>query len=247
MFIIQKNKIEYITKLNKNILDICFSNNILNGVGLEEFKKVNCNFNQYYYFKNNNSNILGIAHLDTIQQDEWYFVNNNYLYSPLVDDRMGVYSLLYLLPKLGCNFDILLTTDEEYCNSSAQFFHTDKQYNWMFQFDRMGNDVVTYDYYNKDIYKTFDELNIKTNLGIYSDICELEHLNCFGMNFGTGYYNNHNIDAYVDLKMFMKQILKFVKIYNQYKDIYLNTEFNIKNNFKYKYQFNNYRYVDNWL
>jgi len=229
MFTIEKNKIQYITKLNKQMLDISFSNDILKGKGLEDFKRVNCNFNQYYYFKNNNANILAVAHLDTVQTDDWYYVQDNRLFSPLVDDRIGVYVLLYLLSNLDCNFDILLTTGEETFNSTAQFFHTDKQYNWMFSFDRMSNDVVTYHYNNEQIVNDFNQLDIHNGIGSYSDICDLNHLNCFGMNFGAGYYNGHSLSGYVDLRMLMSQVLKFKKIYNIYKDIYLPNEKKIYN------------------
>ncbi len=56
---------------------------------------------------------------------------------------------------MGINVDVLLTTGEEMGQSSAAYFDPgEKKYNWMFQFDRGGTDVVTYDYGDKSLYKT---------------------------------------------------------------------------------------------
>ncbi|MCP6726064.1 hypothetical protein NL526_28810, partial [Klebsiella pneumoniae] len=65
------------------------------------------------------------------------------------DDRLGLYYIMEILPSLGINVDVLLTTDEEIGQSSASEFKKaeGKQYNWMFMFDRHGyGNVVMYQY-----------------------------------------------------------------------------------------------------
>lgn len=219
-FTINKSDYNIITKLNKPMLDLSFSNGLLYGEGLLGFKKVECNFNQHYFFKDNGADILAVAHLDTVQSGYWYYVKNNVLYSPVTDDRMGVYTLLHLLPSLGINFDVLLTIDEEHLNSSAQFFHTEKQYNWMFAFDRRGDDAVLYSYHNDKLENELRQNGFHIGFGSYSDIVELDDLDCCGINFGTAYFNYHFINGYVDLRMLMKQALKFRNFYNANHNTY---------------------------
>ncbi|GAF93879.1 unnamed protein product, partial [marine sediment metagenome] len=94
-------------------------------------------------FIDNGGDILGVAHSDNYGTD--YGGNNthfniieNRIYNASLDDRAGVYILLDLLPKLNIKCDVLITIDEEIGASSAQLFETEKEYNWMFEFDRTG-------------------------------------------------------------------------------------------------------------
>ena len=43
-------------------------------------------------------------------------------FAPQLDDRLGVYCLLGLLPKMGIQLDILLTTGEEHCQRPRGIF-----------------------------------------------------------------------------------------------------------------------------
>jgi hypothetical protein len=103
-----------------------------------------------YFYKDNGSNTLAVAHLDTVQKRGWceltQLSHDTLVFSPKLDDRLGAYVILELLPKLGINVDVLLTTDEESSNSTAMEFKTQKQYNWMVEFDRAGRDAVLYQY-----------------------------------------------------------------------------------------------------
>jgi hypothetical protein len=84
------------------------------------------------WYTDNGSNILGVAHLDYVPQTTHFgsvrIVPGHYsiVYSGQLDDRLGVYTLLDLLPQCGLDFDILLTTDEERCMSTAQDFRTSR-------------------------------------------------------------------------------------------------------------------------
>jgi len=141
------------------------------------------------------------------------------VYSPVLDDRLGVYIITDVLPKLGLKYDILLTDDEEIGQSTAQFFSTEKKYNWMFQFDRKGNDAVVYDYDTID-WKDAVKTHFKLGIGSFSDICELEHLGCCGINIGTCYDDYHSKLAYANLTQLEVQIKAFAKFYHQFKDVH---------------------------
>ena len=141
------------------------------------------------------------------------------VYSPVLDDRLGVHIITEVLPKLGLKYDILLTNDEEIGQSTAQFFQSEKQYNWIFQFDRGNNDAVTYEYENPEWIKAIEPY-YRVGRGSYSDICELEHLGCCGINVGTCYEDYHSKLAYANLTDLEESITKFIFFYNKYKDVH---------------------------
>lgn len=182
-------------------------------------------------FVDNDSNILAIAHMDVTgaalanikhkrPQRFELMQDKNTLYSPCLDDRLGIYAIYLLWKKYNLKFDILLTIDEEKCNSTAQFFKTNKQYNWMFQFDRAGNNhVVMYNYENENSKALLKTVGLKLNVGSYSDICELEHLKCIGFNFAIGYYNQHTYNCYMKINEYKNQVIKFKKFYELYKNV----------------------------
>ena len=157
-----------------------------------------------YWFKDNNSKILAVAHLDSVQ--EWTHCKflGDRVYSPTLDDRLGVWVILEGLK--GLTFDILLTTNEEMCASTAADFKTKRQYNWIFEFDRSGTDVVMYDYESKEMEELLAENKFRLGVGSYTDICEIEHLNCKGFNFGAAYYDYHNQYAYAFFVLYIHSI-----------------------------------------
>src|SRR4051794_30743638 len=81
--------------------------------------------NDYYYYRDNGSDILAVAHLDTVglaHQRACHFVDTEggpVVYSRALDDRLGAYIILDLLPALGITHDILLTVGEESGQSTA--------------------------------------------------------------------------------------------------------------------------------
>ena len=81
-------------------------------------------------FIDNGASVLGVAHLDTVYPDKtWFFADEENVYCPRLDDRLGVYLLLDVIHRLGVKCDILLTDGEESMLSSAQGWSTDKEYN----------------------------------------------------------------------------------------------------------------------
>ena len=185
-----------------------------------------------YCYKNNGADILVVAHCDTVQQDNIFSYSHvkksskNYIFSSKLDDRVGVFTMLYVLPILGVRFDFLLTENEETGATTAADFAFDyiaqekskrKQYNWVVEFDRAGEDVVTYSY---NFRKPLDKYFPKIGWGSFTDICALEELGCKAFNIGVGYENCHSINAYMDYDVYIRQLNRFIHFYNERKDEY---------------------------
>lgn len=152
-----------------------------------------------YTFIDNGSNVLGVAHLDYVLWKKPR-IKNGTIYCPQLDDRLGVWTLLDLLPYLQCKpFDVLLTDSEETGQSTGQFFKPNKQYNWIFSFDRAGDNVVLYDYDDTITQSLMEQYGYKVENGTFSDI-SLMKLNCKGFNFGVGYHNQHTKFCYANIQ-----------------------------------------------
>lgn len=159
------------------------------------------------------SPILGVAHLDTVARKlprsvSWS--NAKYkdgsiglpvIQSIQLDDRLGVWMLLDLLPSMGMNFDVLLCDGEERGASTAKHFKPGKEYNWGFEFDRMGMGTVLYDYEDDDTWEqALQTHGFGIEMGSFSDISSLAHVGCCFANFGVGYHSQHThqCHAYLD-------------------------------------------------
>ena len=95
------------------------------------------------------SPILGVAHLDTVAngnlpKPKWLNGPDGFpiVNSIALDDRLGAWVLLDLLPSLGLTFDVILCDSEERGRSTAESFQPTREYNWGFEFDRAGTDTV---------------------------------------------------------------------------------------------------------
>lgn len=193
-----------------------------------------------YTFVDNKKDVLFVAHCDTVREDRHFqevnLSGDRLIYNSQLDDRLGVYTVLDLLPKLGIYGDILLTENEECGASTAQYFETDKQYNWIVEFDRRGTDVVDYEYQFHNLLDKYWQVG----LGTYSDISDLEHLGCKAFNIGVGYYGEHTQRCYMDISEYIEQIAIFTKFY---KDNYGKHYHHEKINFK-KYNWKDNIYND---
>lgn len=147
-----------------------------------------------HIFQDNGAKILAIAHLDTVNKPGKLSVKKisgeTTIFCPTLDDRLGAYLLLDVLPKFGCRYDVLLTDNEE-CGFSTGADFWGSRYRWMFQFDRRGTDVVMYQYENKEARKAVHQAGLRMGFGSYSDIADMGQLGVCGFNFGTGYYDEH--------------------------------------------------------
>jgi len=172
---------------------------------------------QRYALKSTGAKVLAVAHCDYRDcGSDHFFAHKGRVWSSRLDDRLGVYVLLDVLPKLGIEFDVLLTDDEERGASTAQYFIPEKHdYNWMFQFDRHGTDAVCYEYVKLERYLAD---YFKIGMGSFSDISFLEHLGICGVNVGTAYYDEHSLGSYANLRELEAQVKRFVSFYAEYSD-----------------------------
>ena len=174
------------------------------------------------------SPIIGVAHMDTVATSlpdrvKWY--NSLYanglptIQSIQLDDRLGVWMLLDLLPAMGMEFDVLLCDGEESGRSTAAHFKPTREYNWGFEFDRAGIDTVLYDYEDDKTWKNaLEDAGFDIQLGSFSDICSLGHVGCCFANFGCGYRHQHSTDCYAQLDDTVLMALEFETWYKAQKD-----------------------------
>lgn len=181
--------------------------------------------NDFYIYKNNGSKILAVAHLDSVDQKNRFcrfYTDHNrgpVVRAPTLDDRLGAYVITDLLPKVGITTDILLTVGEEQGQSTAEFFKTSKQYNWMFQFDRTGTDVVMYQFDTPARRQLLRSVHAWPAFGAFSDISFLSHLKCAGFNWGVGYHDYHGPQAWASLGEMFQQAARFARFYERYSGL----------------------------
>lgn len=157
--------------------------------------------------------VLGVAHLDSVKSYRGLTLSNATLRCATIDNRLGAWLMLYGLPSLGVEIDVLLTENEEWGMSTAQDFETDKEYHWAFSFDRSGDDVACYQFYDGELKQMLAEYGLKAAYGSYSDVVEL-NLGVKAMNFGCGMYNYHNDNAYASLDELVYVVERFLDFYS---------------------------------
>lgn len=186
------------------------------------------NHDRFYFHRDNNSRILAVAHLDSVQSDPTCTVIDTnagpLVLSGALDDRLGAYVICELLPKLGITCDLLLTMDEEEAASTAAEFTTTKLYNWMIEFDRGGTDVVMYQYETPELADLVEASGAYVGMGSYSDISTLDHLGCAGFNWGVGYADYHSKRSHAWLVDTFKMVEEFMEFYEVNKEVWLEYE-----------------------
>jgi hypothetical protein len=168
-----------------------------------------------YVFRDRGERVLAVAHLDTVLPCTQFVRDGDRVYCPALDDRLGVYLLSDLLPLLGVKFDLLLTDGEERGCSTARWFVPPRRYNWMFSFDRAGTDVVMYQYDTPMSRRLLHRAGFRVGVGSYSDIADLDFLNCSGFNFGCGYHRQHKPDCFADLSETRGMVEQFVRLWGR--------------------------------
>jgi hypothetical protein len=176
----------------------------------------------YYHFRDNGSRVLAVAHLDTVvrrNRRRARFTdtrNGPKVTSGALDDRLGAYVILGLLPKLGVNCDVLLTVGEEWGQSTAQSFEPGKEYDWAIEFDRAGTDVVMYQYEDEASCAAVEAAGAEVGFGSFSDIAYLEHLGVKAFNWGVGYRGNYHSEAgYAYLNDTFAMVAKYMRFHQQ--------------------------------
>jgi hypothetical protein len=173
-----------------------------------------------HIYINRGSNILGVAHLDSVQKFRGFWINKDYISCATIDNRMGAWLMLYGLPAMGIEMDVLLTENEESGCSTASDFIPSKEYNWGFSFDRGGDDIACYQYYNQDVVAMMKSHGMKATWGSYSDVADLD-LNAKCFNFGCGMHSYHSETAYIRKWELNKMLVGFESFYQEYKGTHL--------------------------
>lgn len=181
----------------------------------------------FYLHMDNGSNVLAVAHLDTVVDPEQRmcgFLNTAdgpVVYSGALDDRLGAYIILDLLPKLGVNVDVLLTVGEESGQSTAEHYDPGKEYNWVIEFDRGGTDVVMYQYDDDETCALVTDCGARVGSGSFSDIAYLEHLEVKAFNWGVGYEDYHGPRSHAFLDDTVSMVARFLKFHRTNAEVYL--------------------------
>lgn len=164
-------------------------------------------------FIDRGSKVLLVAHLDTVLAPKFIKQKKNRIWATGLDDRLGCCIAYELSEKL--NTDLLLTDLEE-SGESTGYHHQLKDYNWIAEFDRAGNDVVHYGLVNDKFLEALSD-HWKIGFGSYSDISSLQTEACC-LNLGIGYAHAHSKNSYFDISICRKQILLFQQFYAKHKD-----------------------------
>ncbi|GEM_PF-5009480 len=173
----------------------------------------------FFAFKDNNSKTLAVAHMDTINIPSGLKIEDGIIKSSVVDNRLGVYIITELLQRKNINSDLLITTNEEICYSSARYFIPEKTYNWIYSFDRFGDNAALYQYINSTSWVSeLKKHGFKVCTGSYSDIVDMAHLGASGVNLGIGYcQNHHDVEAFAEIKTTVNQLNKFHRFYEAFQ------------------------------
>jgi hypothetical protein len=176
----------------------------------------------YYHFKDNGSRVLAVAHLDTVMPGNrrtprfTATANGPLITSGALDDRLGAYVILDLLPKLGVTCDWLLTVGEETGQSTAEHFKPAKNYDHVIEFDRGGTDVVMYQYEDRASRQLVEACGATMGQGSFSDIASLGQLGVKAFNWGVGYRGNyHSESGYAYLDDTFGMVAKYLRFHEQ--------------------------------
>ena len=164
-------------------------------------------------FWDNDGRVLFIAHLDAVQTPKIIKRKGNRLTGAGFDDRLGC----CIAHELGLAYgaDVLLTDLEESGRSTAKY-HDLKDYNWIVEFDRAGNDVVLYDFVCPELEEALSKY-WHIGFGAFSDICFLK-TEIGKFNLGIGYEHAHSETSYVDLSVLKQQLKLFEDFYRVNKN-----------------------------
>lgn len=168
--------------------------------------------NTHRIFIDRGSKILFVAHIDTVVSPKLVKHEGNKIWATGLDDRLGCMIAYKLAKELCC--DLLITDFEERIETTAKY-HECKEYNWIVEFDRRGNDVVTYQLDSDEFLSALKEF-FKIGQGSYTDVCSLKTEACC-FNIGLGHEYEHSENSYMDIDKFNSQIHKFRQFFEKYK------------------------------
>lgn len=172
-----------------------------------------------YLYLNRGSDIIAMAHLDTVcRLTGITSAKNDKVHATGLDDRLGAWIIMDLLPSIGLNYDIVLTDNEERGQSTIKNFEPAKTYKWAFEFDRADDDVVTY---SKDTPAFMAQLtkHFKTiGRGSLSDITTFKG-KCCAVNIGTGLKFGHSETSYFEVSTLENQLDRFLAFMEENENV----------------------------
>ena len=177
--------------------------------------------------------VLLCAHMDTVHKQipSTMVYANGTLSSPQGiggDDRCGIYMIFNILKSYRCS--VLFLEDEEVGCVGAKKFANSKlckelkesgKLKYIIEFDRKGNNhAVTYDCENKEFDEFITKEFFKKEYGTCSDISHIAPaLGIAAVNFSCGYYKEHNLEEWVNLKEMETIIDEAKKVLERTKEI----------------------------
>jgi hypothetical protein len=174
---------------------------------------------RYIFRKTEGAKILAVAHLDTVQPLSGIVKREGaYIHASGLDDRLGAYIAWDWLQDNGVVADILLTDHEESGMSTAEFFGLADEYNWIVEFDREGQDVVTYGLDSDDWLSALFRSGFDIRQGAFSDICFLDTDTCC-VNIGNGMHLSHSNRSFMNMKETQGNLQSFMFLYDQFQDV----------------------------
>lgn len=166
--------------------------------------------------------VLLVAHLDTVHKCPIKTIcasaDGNILMSPQGiggDDRAGVYMLLEIAKRHKCH---LLFCEEEEVGGVGAYHFCDSgirpMVNYIVECDRRGaNDAVFYGCANLEFTEFVTGFGFRENLGSFSDISVIApHLGVAAVNISSGYYNEHSLHEYIDLRVIRTNIERLCRM-----------------------------------
>jgi len=148
--------------------------------------------------------VVAVCHLDTVLGNTTYDYNesSNVVTCSELDDRLGLACLL-LLATIH-DFTIVCCDHEEVGQSTADVAAdyikaNGIACNWIFELDRRGLDVVSYDY-SEPLWDGILETYFgEVGQGSFSDVCRMESLGVKALNAAIGYHREHTLQCHADL------------------------------------------------
>lgn len=165
-------------------------------------------------FIDRNSDILFVAHIDTVKEPKLKKEVGNRIWASGLDDRLGCGVAERLSEYYGTD---LLICDYEESAATSGAYHALKKYNWIAEFDRGGGDAVTYDLDSDEWLKALKK-HFNIGFGTFSDLCFMETNACC-VNVGIGYQLDHSDDSYMDLNVLNSQLENFNRFYYENNEL----------------------------
>ena len=170
------------------------------------------------YGENDNCPLI-VCHRDTVADHSGcrptITIEGDTITSIALDDRLGIAMMLEMIAAgIRCNY--LVTDDEEIGKTTAANYRPTFTPTMLVELDRRGYDCVTYDYRSADWLECLQAEGFTIGSGSFSDICQLEHLNVSGVNFGIGYAREHTDQCNCNLNLVSNRLEEVIYFINRH-------------------------------